>query len=206
DDERGGATLAPAGTVLLDAMGEVARANGAPDLRVFGHRELRQPGHYTILRLPRAALGAAPASYDEDVFVDAEVAWTNRRKFLWVFRRTRQGTAHKVMKVRFAAQARPTLPEGGVYYDSHVHTVAEWYQTDSFSLLAPRKAWGGPLPMLGEAAYAIGLVDAPDALKDRVVTTDHNAFYVDGDTLRDRPPYGPTSVAASGGLSEWDRM
>ncbi len=206
DDERGGATHAPVGTVLLDEMGEVAQANGAPDLRVFGHRELRQPGHYTILRLPRGALGAAPASYDADVFVDAEVAWTNRRKFLWVFRQTRQGATHKVMKVRFAAQTRPALPEGGVYYDAHVHTVAEWYQSDSFSLLAPRKAWGGPLPMLKEAAYAIGLVDAPDAVKDRVVTTDHNTYYVDGDTLRDRPLFGPTSVAASGRWSEWERM
>ena len=40
----------------------------------------------------------------------------------------------------------------------------------------------------------------------RLVVTDHNATYNAGDTIRDRPPIGPTSVASSGpGVDEYHR-
>lgn len=211
-DVHGGKTTAPVGTVVTDEMGNVTRsATGQPDARVFGHHDLWVPGHYTILRLPREAFGVLPVpARDEQRFVEITVNWTNRRRFLGVFRKTRTGTTRKVLRVRFAAAARPRLPGEGHYYDAHVHTVAEWYQDDSFDLFAPRKAWGGPIPMIKESAHALGLTDAVDAVNGRVITTDHNAFYrsqspVD-DTLTHRPPYGPTGVAASGGKSEWDRM
>ena len=203
DDVRGGATHAPAGAELLDEDGGVVRtAAGVPDVRAFGHARLTRPGHYTVLRLPSGAFGAAPGA---DAYVEVRTAWTNRRRFLYVFRATRQGTTRKVLRVRFAAAQRPTAPGGGRFFDAHVHTITEWYQSQTFDPLAPRKAWGGPLPMLGEAAYALGMIERPDAVRDRVITTDHNAFYVAGDRLRDRPAFGPTSAARSAGRSEWER-
>ncbi len=85
----------------------------------------------------------------------------------------------------------PTF-EGWHYYDTHLHTAAE-YDT-STSLTAVRKSYGGPIQMLKEAAYAIGLIEAPELAKNRVITTDHNVFYSDDELLK----YGPS---ATGG---WD--
>jgi hypothetical protein len=113
------------------------------------------------------------------------------------------------LRVLFAAQARPQLPDG-VYFDAHVHTVAEWTHTDRFDLLAARKNMGGPIPMVKECSLAVGLTDALDATSGRVITTDHNFTYYDrgaqDDDVRHRPPYGPTAVANSNGRSEWQRM
>ncbi len=78
-----------------------------------------------------------------------------------------------MLRVHFASEPRPRLPGEGHYFDAHVHTIAERHQEDGASALAPRKALGGPIPMLKEAAYAIGLTDAVDAVYGRVVTTDH---------------------------------
>ncbi|MCO5167925.1 MAG: S8 family serine peptidase [Planctomycetes bacterium] len=195
--------VAPPGTQVCDDDGLVQMGQGGPDLRLFRHEDHDVPGRSTVVRLPRAAFGVTG---DDVRFVTVDVEWSSRRRFLWYFTLTSSGTTHKALRVQFAARPRPRLPGAGHYYDAHIHTGAEWYQDDSFSLLAPRKAWGGPIPMLKEAALALGLTDALDATAGRVITTDHNTYYEPGDSLRDRPPFGPLSVARSGGKSEFERM
>jgi hypothetical protein len=199
-------TRAPAGTQVCDDEGQVQ-----PSLRIFNHQDLDLPGRSTVIRLPRDAFGVAstPAA-DEARFVVARAEWSSRRKFLFVFSRTATGTSEKVLRVGFPKAPRASLSSEGRYFDAHVHTMAEWYQDDSFSLLAPRKAWGGPIPMLKEVALSLGLTDALDATQGRVVTTDHNCYYnsqnADKDALKNRPPFGPTSLASSGGKGEFERM
>lgn len=198
---------APAGTQVCDEDGLVQQGQAGPDLRIFRHQDIDVAGRYAVVRLPRDAFGVAPTpAADEARFVQVDVEWSNRRRFLWVFSQTASGTASKTLRVQFASRSRPRLPGEGHYYDAHVHTTAEWFQDDSFSLMAPRKAWGGPIPMLKEAALALGLTDALDAARGRVITTDHNVYYNPGDTLRDRPPFGPLAVSKSNGKDEWARM
>lgn len=211
DDVAGGATLAPSGLVVLDELGRPITRAGAPDPRLFAHADLDTPGRYAILRLPRDAFGVAPVpARDEERFVEVDVEWTKRRRFLGLLTTTRTGRTRKVLRVVFAAAPRPHLPGSGAYFDAHLHTVAEWTHTDSFDLMAPRKNFGGPIPMVQECALALGLTDAFDAARGRVITTDHAwAFYARGpqdDTIKQRPPFGPTSVAASAGRTEWQRM
>jgi hypothetical protein len=211
EDTAGGTTTAPAGLVVTDELGQPITRAGAPDPRLFAHGDLDRPGRYTILRLPRDAFAIAPVpARDEVRFVEVDVEWTKRRRFLGLITTTTSGRTRKVLRVVFAAAPRPHLPGSGAYYDAHLHTVAEWTHTDSFDLMAPRKNFGGPIPMVQECALALGLTDALDAARGRVITTDHAwAFYARGaqdDTIYQRPPYGPTSVAASNGRSEWQRM
>ncbi|MCW8141172.1 MAG: hypothetical protein KIT58_19910, partial [Planctomycetota bacterium] len=210
DDRHGGATVAPPDLVLTDEMGQPRLQGGAPDPRLFGHVDLALPGRYTILRLPRAALGVAPVpAAPEARFLEVDVDWTRRRSFLGVLSTTQQGRTRKVLRVEFARSPRPQLAGDNGYYDAHVHTISEWTHTDAFDLLAPRKAFGGPIPMILEASLALGLTDALDG-RGRLVTTDHNCFYYargpQDDTIHNRPPFGPTSPAASNGRTEWERM
>lgn len=87
-------------------------------------------------------------------------------------------------------------------FDVHVHTIAE--QTKWHGLHNPdaaRKAFGGPVAMLMESAYALGMVDVQlndanwKAFKNKIVTTDHNSFFsrppMDAGT---HPGHGPTSA------------
>ncbi|MGE0710938.1 MAG: S8 family serine peptidase [Planctomycetota bacterium] len=205
-DELQGSVTAPSGLVILDELGQPLRQGGAPDLRLFQHARIDQPGRYAILRLPRASLGVAPIpTAAEDRYLDVRYEWSNNRVFLFGSAKLQQGTTRWVLRTTFGAAPRPSLPGGGGYFDAHVHTIAEWCQEDGFDLLAPRRNLGGPLPMVMETAYAIGLTDAVDAVNGRVITTDHNAFMNAGDTLRDRPPLGTSSLLASGGRSEFER-
>jgi hypothetical protein len=86
-------------------------------------------------------------------------------------------------------------------FDVHVHTVAEqtsWH--GAFNPDASKKAYGGPLAMLMESAYALGMVDVQlrngnwSEYRNKIVTTDHNAFF-SGDEYESgaEPGYGPTS-------------
>jgi len=202
-------TTAAPGTVVLDEEGQpVLDAAGSPDLRLFQHDTLRVPGRYNIIRLPRAAFGVAPVpARDEVRFLEVELAWRSRRRFLGSVSIPRSGTRRWVLRVALAAEPLPQLPGGGRYFDAHVHTITEWNQDDSFDPLSPKRNHGGPIPMVKEAAYALGLTDAVDAVRGRVVTSDHNAGYNVGDTLTERPQLGPTSPASAGpGVSEWEAM
>ena len=204
-DVNGEPTQAPEGTQVLDELGlPVVAENGeAYDLRLFGHERVFVPGRYNIIRLPREAivrLGLkAPNAPGEVNYLEASASWSNRRRFLWIFRRTKHGSNRRVMRVQFPNDPRPQLSKNGHYLDSHVHTIAEWYQGSWLNLLAPRKNWGGPIPMLKESAYAIGLTDSVENVKDRVITSDHNAFYNHSkpvhNSLKHRPPFGPTGSA-----------
>ncbi|MBI3893201.1 MAG: hypothetical protein HY303_16910 [Candidatus Wallbacteria bacterium] len=78
----------------------------------------------------------------------------------------------------------PTF-DGWRYYDTHLHTCAE-YDTD-LSIKAIRKSYGGPIQMVKEAAYCIGMLEAPDKAKHRVITTDHNCFYSDDELVKCGP-------------------
>ncbi|MCO5165373.1 MAG: S8 family serine peptidase [Planctomycetes bacterium] len=210
EDRAGAATTAPAGLVIADEMGQPLLQGGAPDVRLFGHVDLGLPGRYAILRLPRAALGVAPVPAAPEVrFLEVDIEWARRRSFLGITSVTQQGRTRKTLRVLFARSPRPQLQGDNGYYDAHVHTIAEWTHTDAFDLLAPRKNLGGPIPMVLEASLALGLTDALDG-RGRLITTDHNTFYYargpQDDTIHNRPPFGPTSPAASGGRSEWERM
>jgi hypothetical protein len=85
------------------------------------------------------------------------------------------------------------------YYDSHIHTIAE--QTRNGGIRAPKKNFGGPIAMLLESAYALGLiVTQPDEtnwnlFEDQIAVTDHNVFYSDDnyDRPASAPGYGPTA-------------
>jgi subtilase family protein len=209
EDTVSGIPFAPAGLEIVDEYGNVQTTGvngGAADQRLFQHQPVAVPGRYAIVRVPRAAFGLSGSGQDEVRYLEVQSQWRLLRGFQNSPRTIKTGSTSKVMEVRFAGLSRPQLQGGGGYYDAHVHTVAEWYQDQSFDALAPRKNWGGPLPMLAEGAFAVGMIDSLSDVKDRVVTTDHNAFYNDGDGFRDRPLWGPTSVNASGGKSEWERM
>ena len=208
-DTVNGIPFAPTGLEIVDEYGNVQTTGvngGAADQRLFQHQPIAVPGRYAIVRVPRSAFGLGTSGQDEVRYLEVSSEWRLLRGFQNSPRTVKTGSTSKVMEVRFAAYSRPKLQGGGGYYDAHVHTVAEWYQDQSFDALAPRKNWGGPLPMLAEGAFAIGMIDSLAEVKDRVVTTDHNAFYNDGDSARDRPLWGPTSLNASGGKSEWERM
>ncbi|MEZ6184994.1 MAG: S8 family serine peptidase [Planctomycetota bacterium] len=205
DDLEVPARVAPRGTRILDELGAPRLTEGQPDLRLFGHDRIYVPGRYNLLCLPKDALVRpgldAPNTAGQVNYLEASAAWSNRRRFLFFFRRTGHGTSRRVMRVQFPNDARPQLGPGGHYLDTHVHTIAEWYQGSWLNLLAPRKNWGGPIPMLKESAYAIGLTPDVEGVRDRVITSDHNAFYNHSrpahNTLKHRPPFGPTGSAMS---------
>ncbi|MBL4619140.1 MAG: hypothetical protein JKX88_03460, partial [Marinicaulis sp.] len=86
------------------------------------------------------------------------------------------------------------------HFDVHVHTIAE--QTSWNGITNPdaaKKAFGGPLAMLMESAYALGMVDIQlnngnwSDYKNKIITTDHNAFF-SGNPYESgaEPGYGPT--------------
>ena len=205
EDHHGGATTAPPSLVITDDDGRPALLNGAPDPRLFQHARLSEPGRANVLRLPRAALGlASPQTAAEDRYLEVRFQWRHRRQVLFTTT-TRTGSRRWVLRVTCAVDPRPRLSGSDAYFDAHCHTVAEWYQSDGFDPLAPKRNFCGPLPMLMEAAHAVGLTDAVDAVRGRLITTDHNANFNPGDTVRDRPQVGPSSPASSRGLSEWDR-
>ncbi len=214
DGAGGPPTTAAPGILLVDEMGQVATAGGGPDLNIFKDQDLKENGCHNIIRVPRQAIGvpATPTQLTTKYF-DSAVQWEYHRRILWVFNITRSGTTRKVVSVDFLSSAFPALPGENRYYDAHVHTIAEWFFDSPINLFAPRKAYGGPLQMIAECAYAKGLIASPADVRDNVITTDHNCFYnVFGnpDHPDRRPPRGPSSPAASpapggGALSERER-
>ena len=105
----------------------------------------------------------------------------------------------RTLQVRIAPEALPSLGVAWRYYDAHMHTVAEWSRARG--LLAPRKAFGGPVQMIKESAFMMGLTESveADGFLDRVIVTDHNAFFSDDSMIGG----GPTSVEIPN--FSWDR-
>lgn len=94
------------------------------------------------------------------------------------------------LRIQLSDLPLPSLGEEWHYFDAHMHSIAEW--TLDEGLLAPRKAFGGPIQMVKESAYAIGLtasVDQKDFV-DHVIATDHNAFFSDEAVVA----VGPTAI------------
>lgn len=207
DPANGRPTTAPQGLEIVDELG-VART-GAAALDLFGDTELDMNGRHDILRLPRAALGvAAVPTTPVDRFLDVKLGWEQRRPLFFGITMTRSGSHRSVMRVRFPTAGLPSLPGENHYHDVHNHTIAEWYFGSPLDLFAPRKAYGGPLQMMFESAYAMGIITAPtkQAAWGRIITSDHNSFnnrtIPDPDGADHRPPFGPQSVAQNPGVGQ----
>lgn len=131
----------------------------------------------------------------------------------------------RILRVQLGGDL-PRLHRDDRYFDVHFHSIAETPGSRYSSLvLAPEKAFGGPLQMLAESAVAVGLVDdpatswgvaagttpppvrpgtiSPELLTDRVIATDHNVFFSpercapgDGACLANQPLYMGDAVPA----------
>ncbi len=205
DDRFGQApTVSSAPMVLVDEMG-VAQ----PTLDMFGDRIVDVNGHHQILRIPRSDFGVATnPSQPVDRYLDTKVEWDQERVVYFFFNKTRSGSHRAVTKTRFSSAPFPSLPGDNHYHDVHHHTIAEWYFGSPLDIFAPRKAYGGPLQMVIESAYAMGLLNgntAQDAYM-RLITTDHNSFNnrttPEPDSADHRPPFGPQSVTANPGVGQ----
>ncbi|MBL4847044.1 MAG: hypothetical protein JKY65_16105, partial [Planctomycetes bacterium] len=197
-------TTLAAGLELVDELG-VVRAS--PD--AFGDQELVLNGRHDVVRVPRAAFGVPlnPA-LGELKFVDTTLAWSQRRLIMFGFQFIRGGQHRSVTRTRFAAARLPALPGENHYHDVHHHTIAEWNFGSAIDVFAPRKAYGGPLQMVFETAYAMGVIDSPtpQGAFERLITTDHNCFnsrtIADPDGPDRRPPFGPQSPTAQPGKDQ----
>ncbi len=209
DTNGGPPALVPPGLEITDEMGGVvtAGAGGPPDLNLFQDQALNQNGRHVILRVPRDAL-SVPATVGAALtkYLDVRLDWEYERKlFYGIFTVTRTGSTRKGLAVTFGAAPLPAPPGETHYYDAHLHTVAEWFFDNPINLFAPRKAYGGPICMIAESGYALGMLDSPDPalLGDAFLTTDHSTFYnmsiPAADDADHRPPVGPTSPAANPG-------
>ncbi|MBI3726427.1 S8 family serine peptidase [bacterium] len=188
------------GTELVDEDGK-----GLPggSLNLFLDEALTENGRHEIVRFPRSAFGVADSPAESVTkYLDVSLSYTAHRSFFFgLFTLTDTGTFHKVLKVELAKNTLPVLPGAGRYYDTHVHSIAEWYFSSMFDLLAPRKNYGGPIVMLRDSAYTMGLTDSLDPKLGTLITTDHSCFYnsedPDANTADRRPPVGPSSAASS---------
>lgn len=200
--------VAAPGVVRLDEVGREQDTVALLD----APRPLTVKGRYNILRLPRALL--EPLAAGGVVYLKVELDWELTKVVRGALVRPAEGKYSQMLRVQLGERGLPALPGlAGGYLDAHYHTIAEWYNPEpgfvaDLELDAPRQKYGGPIPMLVESAYALGALDAAsfDAARGKLVTTDHNAFYVADDELTHRPPFGPTSARESGGLSEHQRM
>lgn len=190
---------------IADEEGVVRTTN----LDLFQDQDLDMNGRHEILRIPRDVLGVLPSpTRGVDKYVAIEVEWESQRVVLWAFRRTRNGDHKAVMRVHFAADELPALPGDNHYHDVHHHTIAEWRFGSPLDIFAPRKAYGGPLQMVFESGYAMGILDdaTAAAAHEKIVTTDHACFnnrtVPNPDGTDNRPPFGPQSPTAQPGLGQ----
>ena len=193
-------SLAPTGLEIVDELGVVR--SGGKGFDVFGEDRLDVNGRHDILRVPRSSFGVVDRPATTEVkFVEVVVDWTSRRNLIFGLRRTRRGSHRVVLRVAFSSAELPTIPGDNHYYDVHHHTIAEWYFGSALDIFAPRKAYGGPLQMVFESCYAMGILDQPTAAEawGRIITTDHSAFnnrtIPDPDGADHRPPFGPQAPA-----------
>jgi hypothetical protein len=101
----------------------------------------------------------------------------------------------RTLRIYISKEPFPSLGNDWHYFDAHNHTIAEWSQ--GRKLLSPRKAFGGPIQMVKESALAMGLVSLKYKerkqiidFKDRVIATDHNAFFSDNFVVSVGPSAG----------------
>jgi hypothetical protein len=202
DTSSAAASPAPKGLVIVDELG-----NPTNSLDAFGGGSVTKNGHHTIFRIPmnEFQLSSQPK---EARYVDVKLSWSYKRTILWFFSITRKGSHRKVLKVEFLPAPLPQVSGDNHYYDVHHHTIAEWFFDNPLNILAPRKAYGGPLQMVKEMAFGMGLTPALDNVYGLVITTDHNAFYNakinNPDSWKQRPPFGPASITAQPNTTEFE--
>lgn len=157
--------------------------------------------HY-IVRVPNASPGrhGSPGLR----YLWAEVEWT--RPVLFWRQRMR---SHRVLRVLVEPAQFPSFDAADRYFDTHAHTIAEQTTSGVLDVNGAHKAFAGPVVMLLESAYALGLVQTRpadgnwSAFRDSVVVTDHNIFYSARpyDTGA-APRAGPTAALANGHAAE----
>ena len=207
---------APAGPpVVVDERTGPDTLNGATFVGPLGEARdgltsddrVRDFWHY-VMRIPHAALGFH--GLPDVHYLYAEVEWS--RPGL-----SRRQTMHsyRVLRVLVEPAQFPSFDPSDRYFDTHVHTIAEQTTSGVLDVNGAGKAFGGPIVMLLESAYALGLVQTQphdgnwNAYQDSIVVTDHNMFYsgrpYDTGTV---PGVGPTSAVADGQAAEadWYRM
>jgi hypothetical protein len=179
---------------------EIMDADGRSRETIGAQEALEEFWHY-IAKIPVSCIGVGrQLGQSGEHHLLARVYWetvTNTGGKI----ETHSYDVHRVLRVLVGSEGFPRFDPADHYYDAHVHTIAEqtgWNGT--FNVNASRKAYGGPLAMLTESAYALGLIETQlrdgnwSAFRDQLATTDHNAFYsgnpYDAGTA---PGYGPTS-------------
>ncbi len=164
---------------VIDEYGEVS----SPNLVGSSKRSIvvsRPGGWHRIIRIPSVNMNKEEVFFKTEIVAKLEYEKPVDNKSLIYFSRS--------LRVNIANYK--TLPSLGYewhYYDAHFHTIAEWSLGEK--LLSPRKAFGGPIQMIKESAYAMGLIDSIYSLTDRVIATDHNSFFSDDFVL----PVGPSA-------------
>ncbi len=161
--------------------------------------------HY-IVRVPHAAL-SQHASPDVH-YLRAEVEWS-RPVLFW----RQRMTSSRVLRVLVEPAQFPSLDASDRYFDVHVHTIAEQTTSGVLAVNGASKAFGGPIAMLLESAYALGLVQTQlhegnwSAYQDSLVVTDHNIFYSRQPFDTGVPPrFGPTATTdGHAGEAAWYR-
>lgn len=167
--------------------------------------------HY-IARVPTSCIGMGKKLGQPGVhYLQGQIDWVRSLTF------GSTGQPQKEFKILRVVVSNDNLAKFSVvdhYYDVHVHTIAEqtkWHGITNVD--ASKKAFGGPLAMLMESAYATGMVDTQlkDAnwtvFKNKIITTDHNSFFSGGDyDAGTSPGYGPTAnTNGKKGEFEWYR-
>ena len=120
---------------------------------------------------------------------------------------------HRLLRVAADTTRFPRFDPRDLALDTHVHTIAEQTSSGTFDVDGGAKAYAGPLVMLLESAYALGLVDTQPAdgnwaaFRDRIAITDHNIFYsrapYDAGVA---PRFGPTAdTDGHAGEAAWHR-
>jgi len=185
--------------------------NLLPDI-VLNHLKLHAIDsfwHY-IARIPINCIGSGKLG---EHYLYGKVIWRKPVSPQEPWKGSTKHESWRILRILISKNGFAKFDPKDHYYDIHVHTIAEQTTWSPTNVDAARRAFGGPLAMLMEAAYAIGLVDVQlkdgnwPAFKNRIATTDHNVFYSAGHFDSGKPPkYGPTSrTDGHRGEFEWYR-
>ena len=181
--------------------------DGKPRRNFFGGEEIDSFWHY-IARVPVACIGIGSALGQPGVhYLYGEIEWDkNKASVPYIDINQKE---FKVLRVVVTDKGFAKFSPVDHQFDVHVHTIAEQTSWSPTNVNAARSKFGGPLAMLMESAYALGLVDVElkdgnwSDYKNKIITTDHNVFFsgeaYDSGT---RPGYGPTSYK-NGGQQEF---
>lgn len=206
-----GAPIGPA--VVVDAASGPDTLNGATFVGPLGEargglgadERVTSFWHY-IVRVPHAALSlhGVPDVHE----LRAEVEWTRPGPL-----RRRRFRNYRVLRVIVDPGQFPSLAPEDRYLDTHVHTIAEQTTSGVLDVNGASKAFAGPIIMLLESAYALGLVQTQPRggnwadYRDSIVVTDHNIFYSREPYDAGVPPrFGPTATTdGHAGEATWYR-